>query len=820
MKKLTRFFAVIATLFCTSTAFSANTVNISGVDYAIDTIIPKHTVGPGTSYAFYHLPKKPLTIHVLEVDLSNQYVQVEACNGGQKSVATETTTNMYKRNDSPGHDMIAAHNGSFFHTSTTDATGVGMSRMGLICNGELIQNPIGGWPMFVLTHDRVPYFEEVNFSSSITSSNGASNRIHTFNTHFLELDAVDDNGERMMMFTREYGTKTNNASGGTKVILVPNEGDFTTTPNMTVKCTVESIFDNTGASEIPVGKAVLYGTGVNETFLKGLTVGEECTVNIATIVTSNPSINNIKEGLGSSTTDYLLRDGEVLICGNPDIAPRTFMGISQDRKTLYSVAVDGRWEGSAGVTLDDEGYILKMLGAWHGLNLDGGGSTTMIVHGEIKNHVSDGSERAVGDALLFFSNAPADDNIAKIAFEPRAYNVPITARFRPAIYAYNQYDLIKNKDLEGVTLSCDPNIGSFNENNEFIATGEVASGYIYAEYNGITTKQLVNTIMSPLELEYDSYVVDDRADYPILMNGTVGNFVYKADAASVNWVIDDESLCSITDGQVRGIKSGVATLTGTSSNFNGNVTINVEIPESKTKSIFPAFDASTWSFTQTGGTNQSAAAEGEGVKISYIGNGVSRGATFSIFNNTIKSYGLPQAIQMDINPGNATVKKVQLSFRNNNNQSATVDVTTSQLTKNANNSFTINIPNNWAANNTNFPIYINGIIFGMGASAKNTQFDITISKLEQIYSDPSGIEDVISNNSISVYPNPVVSGMPISIEAEGDVQVDIYTLGGSLVNSVELTDNKTIETSGMAAGMYILHVTGETDVYTTKLIVK
>ncbi|MBQ7041483.1 MAG: phosphodiester glycosidase family protein [Muribaculaceae bacterium] len=816
MRKLTRFLAVVASIFCTSAVFSVNTVNINGVDHAIDTIIPKHTIGPGTSYAFYHLPNRPLTIHVLEVDLNNQYVQLEACNGGQKSVATELTTNMYKRNDSPGHDMIAAHNGSFFHTSETDQTAVGMSRMGLICNGEILQNPVG-WPLFILTQDRVSYFENVYFNASISTATG-SNRIHTLNTHLLELESLDDAGERMMMFTREYGTKTNSATGGTKVVLVPKEGDFTITPNMTINCTVESIFDNTGASDIPEGKAVLYGTGVNETFLKGLTVGEECTINIATTVPTVPSIDNIKEGLGGSS-HFILRDGEVVISGNPDIHPRTFMGISKDGKTVYSVAVDGRWEGSAGVTLDDEGRILKMLGAWHGLNLDGGGSTTMVVHGNITNHVSGGSERAVGDALLVYSSAPVDDNIAKIAFEPRAYNVPITARFRPAIYAYNQYDLIKNKDLEGVKLSCDPEIGSFNENNEFIATGEVASGYIYAEYNGITTKQLVNTIMSPLSLVYDSYVVDDKDDYPILMNGTVGNFVYDADAASVTWAIDDETICSVSDGKVRGIKNGVATLTGTSDNFNGNVTINVEIPEKETKSMFPAFDASAWTISQSGGENQTIVEDGEGIKISYTGKS-SRSPSLSLYSNTLKTYGLPKAIKMDINPGDAIVKKIQLSFRTNNKNSGTVYLTTSQLAKNENNTFTIDIPNNWADDYTNYPIILNGIIFSMGSSTTNAQYDITISKLEQIYGDPSGIEDVISNNSIGVYPNPVVSGTPVSIEADGVVNVDIYTLGGSLVNSIKLTDNKTIETSGMTAGMYILHVTGETDVYTTKMIIK
>ena len=101
------------------------------------------------------------------------------------------------------------------------------------------------------------------------------------------------------------------------------------------------------------------------------------------------------------------------------------------------------------------------------------------------------------------------------------------------------------------------------------------------------------------------------------------------------------------------------------------------------------------------------------------------------------------------------------------------------------------------------------------------QFGNCDIKLEQIYGDPSGIEDVIDNgNAISIYPNPVISGSPVSINIEGEAQVSIYTLGGSLVNSIKLSGNELLETAGMSVGMYILHIVGETNIYTSKLIIK
>jgi exopolysaccharide biosynthesis protein len=63
--------------------------------------------------------------------------------------------------------------------------------------------------------------------------------------------------------------------------------------------------------------------------------------------------------------------------------------------------VDGRRPGwSAGMTLTEAARLMRSLGARDAVNLDGGGSTTMSVLGEVVSRPSDRSgERPVSDAL-------------------------------------------------------------------------------------------------------------------------------------------------------------------------------------------------------------------------------------------------------------------------------------------------------------------------------------------------------------------------------------------------------------------------------------
>ena len=64
--------------------------------------------------------------------------------------------------------------------------------------------------------------------------------------------------------------------------------------------------------------------------------------------------------------------------------PRAAVGIDR-RGRLLALACDGRGPGEAGLTLDELAEALLALGAQHALNLDGGGSTSLVCGGRLRN---------------------------------------------------------------------------------------------------------------------------------------------------------------------------------------------------------------------------------------------------------------------------------------------------------------------------------------------------------------------------------------------------------------------------------------------------
>lgn len=85
-----------------------------------------------------------------------------------------------------------------------------------------------------------------------------------------------------------------------------------------------------------------------------------------------------------------------------EIHPRTAFGLSRDRKTLVVLAVDGRQPGySEGATCADLADILLREGCADAINMDGGGSTSLVVYDRKKdrplmlNHHANGYVRKV-----------------------------------------------------------------------------------------------------------------------------------------------------------------------------------------------------------------------------------------------------------------------------------------------------------------------------------------------------------------------------------------------------------------------------------------
>jgi len=127
-----------------------------------------------------------------------------------------------------------------------------------------------------------------------------------------------------------------------------------------------------------------------------------CTINIYNAVSGGPRI---------------LRSGKVSVeCKkegqregfDTEKHPRTAVGYSQDKRFLVMAVIDGRQPGySRGIDLYELAGLMLEFGCYEALNLDGGGSSTLVICNKIVNHPSDPTgPRPVANALLVISTAP------------------------------------------------------------------------------------------------------------------------------------------------------------------------------------------------------------------------------------------------------------------------------------------------------------------------------------------------------------------------------------------------------------------------------
>lgn len=108
----------------------------------------------------------------------------------------------------------------------------------------------------------------------------------------------------------------------------------------------------------------------------------------------------------------LLQNGEIKITNNEELKftgkaisdkhPRTAMGYTKDNKLIILV-IQGRSESASGASLIQEAQILKGLGCVEALNLDGGGSSCLLVNGKETIQPSDKTQRAVPAVFIIKS---------------------------------------------------------------------------------------------------------------------------------------------------------------------------------------------------------------------------------------------------------------------------------------------------------------------------------------------------------------------------------------------------------------------------------
>lgn len=333
-------------------------------------------------------PVGPIAVHLLRLDLDR--VGIESALSNDEVVDAERVDGIAKR-----RQAIAAVNAGFFNVKNGEPVSV------LKVGGELVSDTslVRG----VMAIQAKPGArQEFDFDQAAVKVE-ARFKVEGQSATVL-IDGVDTTRERgkLMLYTPQYHADTDTAANGTEWVL---DGP---------PLKVTAIRRDLGKAPIPrTGVVLSYGGLDPPAPLDWLAPGTEVSfVNSWKILNGTPaerfeSARDVINGAGLlrrrgvTLSNWLASETLQPLTFTDVRHPRTLIGI--DRKgSMWLIAIDGRQPSySIGMNFKELLALCERLDLVDALNLDGGGSTTMVVKDAIVNRPSDAAgPRAVSDALI------------------------------------------------------------------------------------------------------------------------------------------------------------------------------------------------------------------------------------------------------------------------------------------------------------------------------------------------------------------------------------------------------------------------------------
>ncbi|MGI5517748.1 phosphodiester glycosidase family protein [Streptomyces sp. CA-106131] len=311
----------------------------------------------------------------LHVDLSNSAVGTDLLTSGPVASGGPLSKAANKAG------AVAGVNGEFFDIGNSNA-----ALGGEVQDGKLIKSAdTGGRQHVGVSKDGIAQLVDLTVNANANFA-GADHKV-------LSLNAANGGGvpaDGLIAFTSAWGDYSRNR-GLTGVpndqiaeVLVKNGSVVSVTPN-----------GPAGSGTIADDSFVLVGRGAAATALRALQPGDP--VKLDYDLADNVA-KTMKFALGHGGT--IVSGGKVVSGLDTSIAPRTALGFKDGGKKLVLATWDGPGgTGKGGTGIDEEARELAAMGVETAVNLDGGGSTTMVARalGEdsatVRNAPSDGGER-------------------------------------------------------------------------------------------------------------------------------------------------------------------------------------------------------------------------------------------------------------------------------------------------------------------------------------------------------------------------------------------------------------------------------------------
>jgi hypothetical protein len=328
----------------------------------------------------------PVALSLIKIDPAQ--ARISSALSNERVLDAETVVEIAKR-----RGALAAINGGFFNRDNGEP--IGLLKVG----GELVSDASA--PRGVVVIGRTPDGRDTLTFDQLAAK--VTMHVKTTDEEWeVPIAGVDTTRERgkVMLYTPAYHGDTDTAPTGTEWVLSGQP------------LTVTEIRRAAGRTPIPPQGAVLsFGGTKPPDELEALEVGALVTfatewrsrfgVPPAVLDASTDIINGaglIRRG-GQSLNDWKVEALPVATFVEAR-HPRTLIG--QDRQgAIWLIAVDGRQpDHSVGMTFADLERLAGRLELIDALNLDGGGSTTMVVRGRVVNRPSDPGGRPVADAVI------------------------------------------------------------------------------------------------------------------------------------------------------------------------------------------------------------------------------------------------------------------------------------------------------------------------------------------------------------------------------------------------------------------------------------
>ena len=659
---------------------ASGSMDLQGSVFRTDTIA-HYATGPGLTYTHIRLSgPKMVDVHYVSYDKKGDPKGLIAPRveiGKDQCLTGESVSSMALRKSGENRQYLAGINGDFFITS------------GFAVNHEF-GNEILGYPnMSCVIDGKIAAPDMIDIvsrnSALIMGTDGwwidatdlTYKLLNNDGSTVVAATAVNyprRDGE-LMVYNSYMGPSTRTKAGGREIALKPAEGAEWRV-NKSVKFTVDGSWSSDGNMAVPSpdGIVISCGKDYHNEFIDGLKAGDVVKLKIGLSLPAfegiKPDVRDVIGGDVRILKENVVTTEAIRWINTPGSSyPRSLTGYSKDRDLLVIAAVDGGTAQSAGLSYYESADLMRALGCYDALDLDGGGSTALYLsHKGIANHPRDGQERAVGNALYFAIDAPAAENeLASIAFADHAKVLPQYGSYKPVIYGYDRHGRLVDTDVKDFELSVDDGFGRVSADKGYIVAEKTGTYGLTATRGGMSARIAV-TVDGDFSAQaaVETMLIDNFRRCTVPLQAQVGTELMPVAPEAFEWESSNPEIVDVdaSTGILTGVADGTAEVTARRGGaVVATVAVRVECPRSYTMPLeAEGFDASTWKVTKAGvGADYKLEKFENGFRVSFTITSV-RGPRITLAKS-VPFYSLPDAIRIVADPKGCRYKALNLAVK-------------------------------------------------------------------------------------------------------------------------------------------------------------